>query len=888
MWARTATAATGDSVLQFGLHYYAITNLDDPSSTVLRGQAGSGGYAHDSIFLAPTTRYREWILQMQTLRVAVADFTTPISGQGFSLPEFKLQPTTSPDSDGDGLSDLAEFILGTNPNNPDTDGDGVRDGAEIQQGLDPLSGRAAATGVIASLPLPGEAKEVVLEGSILDSQQQTAYLALGSRGLGIVNASQFQEPIILGQLDLPGDATDVAVDSNLRIAAVAANAGGLHLVNVADPMQPALLQTINLNARQVEVIGGVAYVAAGGDLWSFDLASRALLQQLSLGGAPLTGLAGEGLFLYTMDSSRVLRAIDLRDGAMTPRGALTMPAGGGKLFVGNGIAYVAADDGFNGGFATADVSNPDSLALISGVDANNIAGRSVVANGSGLAIAVGRPGGGFGVPVLDVVNIADPSNTGVFLTRFNLSAPPFSLAIGSGIAFVADGSSGLQVVNYRSFDNQGIPPTITLSNSFAMTSPTNGVAEEGKLVLVSARTTDDVQVRHVEILVDGVKVFTDVSFPFEHRFIAPPLSATKSNFTVRARAIDTGGNFAWSDEITVALTPDATPPRVLRTLPAQTVVTQAVDTVIAYFSEPLDQATLNGASLYVVSAGPDSAWGTADDVALTGATLSWRDTINAAVLKFPSALPFGIYRGVITPAVTDVAGNHLTNEFRWSFAFLVNGPDGDEDGDGVSNTEELAHGTNPFASDSDGDGWSDSAEIDDGTDPNDARSKPKFTLVAQPPLQIDLPGPDRFGSAGAAIFVARPPVEICLPSPETIGTAGAPVFVARPPLQIALPSPDAFGSAGAPVYLARPPLEICLPSFEIMGTAGAPVFLARPNLGVDFQSAETFGNAGNALFVAKPPLAIDLPSPHSTNTAFGVFLALPPTSISFTNSRSGP
>jgi len=43
------------------------------------------------------------------------------------------------DSDGDGLSDLAEAAFGTDPKNPDTDGDGYNDKAEIIGGYDPLS-----------------------------------------------------------------------------------------------------------------------------------------------------------------------------------------------------------------------------------------------------------------------------------------------------------------------------------------------------------------------------------------------------------------------------------------------------------------------------------------------------------------------------------------------------------------------------------------------------------------------------------------------------------------------------------------------------------------------------------------------------------------------------
>jgi hypothetical protein len=43
------------------------------------------------------------------------------------------------DSDGDGLADGAEQVLGTDPNNPDTDGDGIPDGWEVAHGLNPLS-----------------------------------------------------------------------------------------------------------------------------------------------------------------------------------------------------------------------------------------------------------------------------------------------------------------------------------------------------------------------------------------------------------------------------------------------------------------------------------------------------------------------------------------------------------------------------------------------------------------------------------------------------------------------------------------------------------------------------------------------------------------------------
>ncbi|MDG1840941.1 MAG: gliding motility-associated C-terminal domain-containing protein [Crocinitomicaceae bacterium] len=42
------------------------------------------------------------------------------------------------DSDGDGLTDEEEAIIGTDPNNPDTDGDGINDKDEVTAGSDPL------------------------------------------------------------------------------------------------------------------------------------------------------------------------------------------------------------------------------------------------------------------------------------------------------------------------------------------------------------------------------------------------------------------------------------------------------------------------------------------------------------------------------------------------------------------------------------------------------------------------------------------------------------------------------------------------------------------------------------------------------------------------------
>ena len=81
----------------------------------------------------------------------VSCYDNMLSGMGSYAYRIRLQAqdgiseTSEPitvelaDSDGDGLLDNEEVMLGTDPQNPDTDGDGLDDGEEFELGTDPLS-----------------------------------------------------------------------------------------------------------------------------------------------------------------------------------------------------------------------------------------------------------------------------------------------------------------------------------------------------------------------------------------------------------------------------------------------------------------------------------------------------------------------------------------------------------------------------------------------------------------------------------------------------------------------------------------------------------------------------------------------------------------------------
>src|SRR4029453_2507387 len=102
--------------------------------------------------------------------------------------------------------------------------------------------------------------------------------------------------------------------------------------------------------------------------------------------------------------------------------------------------------------------------------------------------------------------------------------------------------------------------------------------------------------------------------PFEYRFIAPALKPGTTNFTLRAKATDTGGNSTSTPTLVVNLLPDTTPPRVGRVIPETGSVVDSASAVYLYFTEAIQATTVNSETLQLIYAGPDAKLGTADDV----------------------------------------------------------------------------------------------------------------------------------------------------------------------------------------------------------------------------------------------------------------------------------
>ncbi len=119
-------------------------------------------------------------------------------GTGIGDPWTAIQQSSQADSDGDGLTDVSELVLGTDPLNYDSDDDGLGDGFELLAGTSPRSADTNGDGVSDSFDDP--------DGDGLDNYGESVYGTnpfLGdSDGDGTSDAAE------IAHNGLPNDPTD--------------------------------------------------------------------------------------------------------------------------------------------------------------------------------------------------------------------------------------------------------------------------------------------------------------------------------------------------------------------------------------------------------------------------------------------------------------------------------------------------------------------------------------------------------------------------------------------------------------------------------------------------------------------------------------------------------
>lgn len=243
------------------LVYYLIETFRGGVADPPQRGGSPGGVLSDWIFPAAsrvTVTYFDPI--GMTYAVAFGDTASP--GLSTRLASVPLRPIAPNDQDGDGIPDLGELVLGTRMDRPDSDGDGLNDLAEVLAGSNPLDGTPAATGIIATAEVDGDARDLCATNDIL------AVAAL-TGGVSVYNIFQGMSPTLLRVYPTAAEATALACQKS----DVAVMAGSiLLLISDLDDVQEVSLPAPGM---AVEMVGDL--VVAGlnsGQVGTVDLRSQ--------------------------------------------------------------------------------------------------------------------------------------------------------------------------------------------------------------------------------------------------------------------------------------------------------------------------------------------------------------------------------------------------------------------------------------------------------------------------------------------------------------------------------------------------------------------------------------------------------------------------------------
>lgn len=620
---------------------YAI----ETSAGVMRGRTGPAGSFE--IILPAVSDYTLHLLDPRTGRYGWVEGTTPAAGIPVTMPDVPWLQEPQTDTDGDGLSDAAEFVTATNPSLADTDSDGVSDGVEIAQQGNPLGAGSAINGIIRTLDIGGGGLDLAVSADL------AAVITSGSE-VAIVDISNPLAPTLTARIRTPPSSQSLAMGAGLL--AVACGDSGVLLYDLSTPSSPRALVTAPVvNATSVAIRGGRIYTGTGdGAVVVCDAASGAVLQRISLGGASETVrqivLQGSLIAARQSYSFGLLRIV--------PTGIefirnVNSPAGQFRDLAFS-ATHLWASDGLN--LHTFDVSDPASATLSASLSMG-VAGwnRTRFADAGLIVAAVGRN---------STSDLPDDHNISTWRTT-DATTPPSAIAefitpgitktvaLANGYAFATDETTGFMVINYRAPDIGRVPPQVAVRTPVA-----GSTVASGSYFDVSAAAFDDVGIRQVEFYFGIQRVGVASAYPFNTTLRTPELTATQTNIVLRARAFDTGGNSAWSEPVVLPISPDDEPPVFAGSLPPDGSGTDRFRGFTLRFTEAIAAASLDVSQLRLTNAGPDLVFGTGDDTAV-GPLLIAAEAGQASVrIETADDLPAGVYRLTVGTNIADLAGNH--------------------------------------------------------------------------------------------------------------------------------------------------------------------------------------------------------------------------------------
>lgn len=184
-------------------------------------------------------------------------------------------------------------------------------------------------------------------------------------------------------------------------------------------------------------------------------------------------------------------------------------------------------------------------------------------------------------------------------------------------------------------------------------------------------TRDDVHLTCVELLVEGVPVQSQASYPVNFRLDLPAVAG--NSVTVQFRATDGAGNVGASTPATLNLVADTETPVLVYSLPAAGGAAFLGHPFVLRFNEPVDTLPVDVAKVRLTHFGADAAAGGGDDseYGLAGVTA------NGAVvnLHFPAGLTPGRCQLTLDAgAVKDRSGSATAQATSLTFDLLDTPP----------------------------------------------------------------------------------------------------------------------------------------------------------------------------------------------------------------------
>lgn len=408
-----------------------------------------------------------------------------------NLEEYTLgTDPANPDTDGDGLSDGDEVHRHhTDPLREDTDGDGIPDGIEVTAGSDPLDPASfdlsrslagidvvpASFRLIYNTVLGESSRQLTVTGRLLDGRHtidltRPVYNTnFSSSDLTIANFGAEPGRVYAGQ---DGSATITAGNGGFTATSTVA-------VQTVSPVFLSYLPIPGFT-NGVAVDGSYAYVAAGlTGLWVVDvsqLSAPRIAGHLDTAGSA-NAVKVSGGYAYIADGPNGLVVADVHDPAhpaLAGRVAASAPPVG--LAVAGGRAYLA--EGNSGLLEIADVSVPASPRLLGAVGLTGEAkGVDVVDQ---LAVVAA---GSAGVAVVDVSDPDSPALTGTVALQPDVSGAG-AVAVRDRLAYVTNGDAymgGFRIVDFSVPESPVVVGAST--NGYGLT----GVALDGGLALFANR-----------------------------------------------------------------------------------------------------------------------------------------------------------------------------------------------------------------------------------------------------------------------------------------------------------------------------------------------------------------------------------------------------------------